>query len=190
MRKLVVSMNVTLDGYMSGPGTALDWHFENWTSDMAESLSRELGNADTIILGRITYHAMADYWPSRSDCMSCAREDIAYAEMMNNYTKLVFSKTIIRAEWNNSQVIRHDIGPEIMKLKKGEGKNMIVYGSGRLVKALMRSNLIDEYLLWIHPVLLGDGIPFFNENQKQNLLLIDGKTFDSGVIAMRYCLKS
>jgi dihydrofolate reductase len=187
MRKLIVSMNVTLDGFMAGPYCELDWHFERWSSEMAESLSQELGRADTIILGRVTYNAMAEFWPTRSDCFSIPREDIAFADMMNNYTKVVFSKTIQQTHWKNSRVATGHLKSEIEKMKSENGKDMILYGSGKLVAALLKENLIDEYRLWIHPVLLGRGKTFFNEvGNTHELLLIDKRTFPSGVVKLRY----
>ena len=179
-------MNVTLDGFISGLESELDWHFQNWSSDMAELLSQELGNADTIILGRSTYDAMSEYWPTRSECLSIPREDIAFADMMNSHTKLVFSTSIRRVHWRNSRILRGNVASEIIKLKKLDGKNMIIYGSGKLVRTLLSLNLIDEYLLWIHPVLLGEGVSLFKEKIKKNFSLVDGRTFDSGVVALRY----
>ena len=187
MRKLIVSMNVTLDGFMSGPDCELDWHFECWSSEMAECLSEELGAVDTIILGRITYDAMSNYWPLKSGCLSIPREDIAFADMMNSYPKVVFSKTMNHPTWNNTRVARGTLRVEIENLKKREGKDMILYGSGKLVTALIREDLIDEYRIWIHPVLLGRGKPFFKEfSNRQNLRLIGSKTFASGVLELKY----
>ena len=188
MRKLVISMNVTLDGFMAGPDCGLDWHFERWSSEMAESLSHYLGNADTIILGSVTYKAMADYWPKRAACLSISREDIAFADMMNSYTKVVFSKTIHETNWNNSRLVRGNLKSEILKMKREEGKDMIVFGSGKLATAMIREDLVDEYRLWIHPLLLGSGKPFFNAiDNKHELRLIDRNSFPSGVVELRYC---
>ena len=89
-------MNVTLDGFMSGPNCELDWHFRSWTSEMAESLCAELNEADTILLGRTTYLAMAQYWQSKALDLSFPREDLVFVDMMNSYTKIVISKTLSR----------------------------------------------------------------------------------------------
>ena len=83
MRQLIVSMNMTLDGFMSGPDRGLDWHFTSWTEEMAESACEELSRADTILLGRITYDAMASYWPQQAAHALYSREDVAFADMMN-----------------------------------------------------------------------------------------------------------
>ena len=189
VRKLIVSMNVTLDGFMAGPNAELDWHFRSWTEDMNVSICQELAQADTIILGRVTYLAMANYWPSKAGYLSCAREDIAFAEMMNRYKKIVFSKTIRSTTWNNSEIVKGDITGIISTLKNCAGKHMIIYGSGKLVNSLMRANLIDEYVLWVHPVLLGKGKPFFLiVNDELKMELIERKTFTSGVVALRYAV--
>jgi dihydrofolate reductase len=187
MRKLIISMNVTLDGFMAGPDCELDWHFQRWDSEMAESLSEELGKADTIILGRVTYSAMANYWPMRAACLSIPREDIAFADMMNNYTKVVFSKTLDQTNWKNSTLMKGNLRNEIEKLRRTPGRDMIVYGSGKLAHALVQENLVDEFRIWIHPVLLGTGKPFFRKiNNRQNLVLVGRKAFSSGVIQLTY----
>ena len=187
MRKLIVSMNVTLDGFMAGPNCELDWHFQSWTTEMADSLYQQLSKADTILLGRITYKAMARYWPQQAKDLSFPREDIAFADLMNNYTKLVFSKTLITPEWNNSRIIKDNPVHEITKLKKCSGKDMIIYGSGKIVECLTNSGLVDEYQLWVHPVLLGKGKPLFrNLPERLSMKLFKTKSFSSGVIILYY----
>lgn len=191
MRKLIVSMNISLDGYVSGPDCELNWHFKSWTREMGDALCSELEKADTILLGRITYGAMAKYWPSKIANASCSGEDFAFASMMNNYAKIVFSKTISSAEWNNSKLVKGNLQDEIIVLKNMPGKNIIVYGSGRLVAALTESGMIDEYHLWLHPVILGNGKPLFHPDSywKQKWLylkLVNSKTFPSGVIMLHY----
>ena len=194
-------MNVTLDGFMAGPNCDLNWHFARWTIDMAEHLCRQLNNADTILLGRITYNAMARYWPSVAASVSIAREDIAFAEMMNHHKKIVFSKTMSRSEvaskgWGNSSLAGHDLATEIRQLKKSKNapyKDLIVYGSGRLVKSLIQLGLVDEYQLWVHPVILGSGKQLFGNSispdLKNNMHLFKSKTFNSGVVVLYYDIK-
>lgn len=194
MRKVIVSMNISLDGFMSGPNCELDWHFQSWTKEMADSLYEQLSKADTILLGRVTYKAMAGYWPSKAKELSFPREDIAFANLMNNYTKLVFSRTLTSLEtclpegkWNNSRLLKGNLISEVQKLKEGPGKDMIVYGSGKIVKDLLNSGLVDEYQLWIHPVLLGQGNPLFKElAERVSVRLFRTKTFSSGVVVLYY----
>jgi dihydrofolate reductase len=190
MKKVIVSMNITLDGYMSGPDAELDWHFERWDPDIGQILTKELSKADTILLGRVTYEAMAMYWPTRAMDFLCPRDDIAYAVMMNRHHKAVYSKSLEKTTWNNSTLIKGNIKKEITLLKKphnGHDKDIITYGSGKLVAALIKLNLVDEFQLWIHPVILGKGKPLFRElNNKYKLRLLNTKTFHSGVVFVHY----
>lgn len=180
-------MNLTLDGFMAGPDCELDWHFERWTNEMAESLCEELSKADTILLGRVTYYAMARYWPQKERDLSFQRDDLAFASMMNNYAKVVFSRTLASADWNNSRLVKRDVVGEILHMKMQPGKNMIIYGSGRLASSLMRHGLIDEYRLWIHPVVLGKGKPLFKDlPERRDLQLNEVRTFQSGVCVLYY----
>lgn len=187
MRKLIVSMNVTLDGYMSGSECELDWHFQYWTKEMAESLCEQLSKADTILLGRVTYNPMARYWLSKVANPSLGGEDVAFANMMNSFTKIVFSKTITSPEWSNSKLANGNLKDEINLLKQKPGKDIIVYGSGRLVTSLIKSCLVDEYQLWLHPVVLGKGKPLFkNLPGRHYMKMVNIKTFSSGVVILYY----
>jgi dihydrofolate reductase len=107
---------------------------------------------------------------------------------MNNYRKIVCSTTLKTLTWNNSQVIKNNIRREILKLKQQPGKDIIVYGSNKLVQYLIKFNLIDEYLLWVYPVSLGSGIALFNN--KQSYKLLHSQALSSGVIILTYCPKA
>jgi len=187
MRKIIVSMNVSVDGFIAAPGGDLDWHFDKWTNEMAESLCEQLSKADTILLGGNTYSAMAAYWPAHSNDFNYARDDIAFAEMMNNYNKIVVSKTLNRLRWHNSKLIKKNVNGELQKLKLLPGKDMIIFGSGTLVSSLMTPGLIDEYILWVHPVILSGGKPLFATLPGTlNMRLTKIKQFRSGVIVLYY----
>lgn len=191
MRKVIVSMNVTLDNFMSGPDCELDWHFESWSSEMAKTLCEQLDRADTILLGRVTYTAMARYWTSKAMDLSCPGEDVAFVEMINNYTKIVFSKTSAVTAWRNSKLIKGNLEDEIVKLKRQVGKDIIVYGSGRLVSALIQLGLVDEYQLWVHPVVIVKGKPLFKTLKNTTLLKLSKiKAFQSGVVLLFYKYKA
>lgn len=187
MRRIIVSMNVTLDGLMAGPDHELDWHTRYWDEEMANYLAMQLSHADTLLLGRITYNAMAHYWPSKAGDYSMAREDIAFAEMMNSHNKVVVSATLTAATWNNSRIISGNVAAEVRRLKRAEGADIIIYGSGDLVAELMRLHMIDEYMLWVHPVVLGRGRPFFTVTAGRHLFrLVRSKAFASGVLVLNY----
>jgi dihydrofolate reductase len=180
-------MNVTLDGFMAGPNCELDWHFRFWNHEMAEFACEQLRQADLILLGRITYNGMSRYWPSVSMDSSFPRADIAFAEMMNDYQKIVFSKTLEKTEWNNSRLVRNDIHKEVRQLKKQQGRDMIIYGSGKIVNELTKAGLIDDYILWMHPIALGKGKTLFKSPGNWPLLhLFKTKVFSTGVAILHY----
>lgn len=179
-------MNITQDGFMSGPHCELDWHFKYWTTEMAETLCDELRHADTIILGRITYMAMAAHWSYRAQDLSRPVEDRAFAEMMNRYKKIVFSKSPALPYWQNALQVKEPPAVFIDKLKQQEGGALILYGSGQLVKELIDGNLVDEYQLWVHPEAIGQGKPLFRNPDAQNLELVKSHRFRSGVVLFYY----
>lgn len=178
---------MTLDGFMAGPRGELDWHFPHWNEEMANFAYEQLCMMDSILLGRITYQAMASYWPYEANNTANGRQECEYAYMMNNYTKIVFSRTLRTVEWRNTRLVKKNIAKEVAELKQQPGMDMIVYGSGSIVSRLMQLDLIDEYVLWLHPITLGKGIPLFREMQhKHPLKLLRTKTFSSGVVILYY----
>lgn len=190
MRKLVVSMNVTLNGYMAGPHGELDWHMPYWDQEISRVVSEQLGNADTLLLGSVTYNAIAPYWSAQQANPFAAREDVDYANMMNSYQKVVFSKTLKSVGWRNSRLANRNISKEISALKNADGKDLLVYGSGKLVAALTRLHLVDEYRIWMYPVALQRGRPLF-KNLQEKLSMQPAKisVFGSGVVLMCYEVK-
>lgn len=187
MRKIIVSMNITQDGFVAGPQSELDWHFSFWTSGMTQSLGEQLSRTDTILLGRVTYSAMADFWSKRLHDYNLPREDLAIASMMNDHRKIVFSKSLKHARWKNSIIIGGEPATEIAKLKSMKGRDMIVYGSSSLVSSLVSWNLVDRYSLWVHPVMLGQGRAFCKSlNTFRDLTPIRVERFGSGVVRSDY----
>lgn len=179
-------MNVTLDGFFAGPHCELDWHFRYWNNEMADCAGEQLSRADTLLLGRITYGAMARHWSSVAMDPSFPREDMAFADMMNKYTKVVFSRTLKDVGiWQNTRLAEGTVGNAVRQLKREKGKDIIVYGSGSIVSALMQHNLVDEYVLWVHPVFLGKGKPLFKGHQ-QSMQLVRTQRFGSGVVLLSY----
>lgn len=109
MRKIIASLNITLDGYISGYNGTLDWHFKYWDAEMAQRMTLELSKADTLLLGRFTYQAMEKYWPAKATECLCPRDEVAFAVMMNRHKKLVCSKTLDSLQWNNSELLKGNI---------------------------------------------------------------------------------
>ncbi len=177
MRKVVVSEYVTLDGVMEGPDK---WSFQFWTDEGARFKFDELFACDAILLGRVTYQGFAAAWPSMKD-------DEGFSDRMNNIPKFVVSTTLEKAEWNNSTLIKGNIAEEVARLKQQPGLDIVVAGSADLVQLLMQHDLIDEYRLMVHPVVVGGGKRLFSAtSDKAELKLVDSKTFSSGVVILTY----
>ncbi len=178
MRKVIASLNITLDGYIAGPENDLDWHFPLWNDDMYLHAREQLLTMSTIILGRVTYQSMADYWPT------APVND--FTTMMNTYEKVVFSHTLKETSWNNTRLAGKTMREEVKDLKQQEGDNIIIYGSGSLIQSFINNDLIDEYRLWVHPVVIGKGVPLFENSCCIKLHLLRTKVFSSGVVMLYY----
>ncbi|MEJ5960857.1 dihydrofolate reductase family protein [Pedobacter immunditicola] len=175
MRKIILSMMLSLDSYIEAPGNDIDWHV--WDDEMEDYMLRFFETVDTIVLGRKTYELMVGYWPS-------ARGELAH--FMNETPKIVFSRTLQELEWNSS--LRTAIDPEeINQLKQQSGKNLVIFGGADLATAFIENNLIDEYQLIINPVALGNGTPLFkNLPQQCSFKLTKAKVFNCGNVLLHY----
>lgn len=176
MRKLVVTEFLTLDGVMENPA----WSMGYWCDEIAAFKGAEQIACDAFLLGRVTYEAFASVWPHRSN------EDDPGAEAMNGYPKYVASRTLKEVSWNNSQLITGDTATGIQKLKEMPGKDILVYGSGKLVNFLLGAGLVDQISLLTYPVVLGQGQRLFNSAQAHKLELVEGKTTPTGVVSQIY----
>lgn len=145
--------------------------------------SAELFSSGALLLGETTYAGFAKAWPTMKGAG-------AFGERMNNLAKYVVSTTLKEAVWNNSTIISKDVVEEISKLKTMEGQDILVFGSGELVKTLMQNNLVDEVRLLVYPVILGSGKRFFQEEDKAKLELLEATAFKTGVVLLRYSLET
>lgn len=183
-------MNTTLDGFTSGLNGEMDWHFPYWDEEMSASWSRLLLDADTFLLGRKTYVAFADYWQIRKDDPTIARQDIILAEMMNHYNKVVVSTKLTGFSWMNSRLIKGHIPDEVKKLKKEPGRHIVIFGSCQLVSLLVQYSLIDEYVLWVHPVKIEHGERLCGLATPDSGMKLTGtEQFNSGVVKCCYAYK-
>ena len=185
MRKVIVSEYVTLDGVMEDPGGGEKskhggWSFQFWNEEAAKYKYDEPFASDALLPGRVTYQGFAKAWPSMTG-------EQGFAARMNSIPKYVVSKTLKQLDWNNSTLIKGNIPEEVQKLKQQPGQDILVAGSCELVHTLMQHDLIDEYRLMVHPVVLGSGKRLFREgNNKKTLTLVGTKTFSSGIVAITY----
>lgn len=183
MRKIIVSNNLTLDGFFAGPNGELDWKV--WDEEIAQYAKDQIPSADTILFGRVTYELMSGYWPTPA----AASQDPVIAAFMNNSHKIVFSRTLVRADWGNTEVVKEINPKEVLEMKQNPGKDMIVFGSATVASALARHGLIDDYRIFVTPVVIGRGKPLFQGiNARMNLKLLDTKRFNNGVVLIHYIL--
>ena len=194
-RRVVVSEFVTLDGYMIGPDEDISWVSEGFDPAMHEDVAVDIATTfDLFVFGRETYDIFAPYWPhavpyDEGDALnpSGGKEDPRIIRALNDSPKLVFSTTLGEPEWANTRVVAGGLEDEIRRLKKEPGKAIGIQGSASIVHALARADLVDEYHLYQHPVLLGDGKLLFPAGHgRQNLDLTRLSRYDNGVVALTY----
>ena len=173
---------------MAASDGGLSWHTDFWDDEIAQAFTLQLAGADTLLLGRKTYEAMAPYWRSIAENVNPPRHDADFNDLMLRHEKVIFSRTLTRAAgWGNCRLANRNIAKEIESLKMGNGKELLIYGSGKLVTSLARLNLINEYRLWVHPVAIQKGRSFFGEfKELPHIKLSSSKKFSSGVVLMCY----
>lgn len=181
MRNLTSFQFITLDGYYKGLNEDISWHKHG--QEEGEFSSENLKSENILLFGRTTFEMMANFWPS-----PIAYENFPLvAEGMNKAEKIVFSKTLKTANWNNTRVINKNIIDEVKKLKQSDGKDMTILGSGSIVSQFADAGLIDTYQIMIDPVAIGKGTSLFkNISHQLDLTLISTRTFKSGVVLLSY----
>lgn len=188
MRKLTVNTFVTLDGVMQAPGapeedtsggfTEGGWSVTQWDDTMGEVMGAAMSKPFELLLGRGTYEIFAAHWP---------HTDEPPAELFNNTTKYVASTTLKSLDWQNSQLIEGDVPDGIRRLKEEDGPELQVHGSTGLIQTLLEHGLVDEFRVWIFPVLIGSGKRLFGDGTvPAGLKLTDSKTSSTGVIIATY----
>src|SRR5438105_4201 len=170
MRRVVVTEYVSLDGVFDEPG---QWSFPFWNDEAFTFKRDELFASDAQLLGRRTYEGFAQAWPTMSD-------EVGFADRMNTMPKYVVSTTLENPAWNNTRVIRGNVPAEVAKLKQEPGQDILVAGSGQLLRTLMEHDLVDEYRLMVHPIVLGSGNSLFQH--RTVLKLVDTKRFSSCIV--------
>ena len=172
---------ISLDGYFEGPQRDISWHRHG--TEENEYAAEGLRSGSTLLFGRVTYEMMASFWPTQE----AIKRDPIVAEGMNRAEKVVFSRTLKKAEWNNTRLVKDNIVEEVRKMKRMPGKGMTLLGSGSIVTQLAEQNLIDEYQIMVDPVVLGKGTPIFRGiKHTLNLKLTETRTFKSGVVLLCY----
>lgn len=185
MRKLVLFMHVSLDGYTAGPNGEMDWIKVD--DEMFEFANQQTNRSDTALYGRGTYKIMQDYWPTSADKPDASNHDIVHSKWYNEVEKIVVSSTLKGTRLSNARIISDNVAGEVQKLKNSEGRDIIMFGSPTLAKTMMQENLIDDYWLFVNPILLGKGALLFTTLKNHlNLKLVSHKALSSGVVCLHY----
>ena len=196
MRKLTLSMQMSLDGYIEGPAGEMDWFLpddETWTEmfDFFKSI-------DTVLLGAGMYPGYADYWRRVLSDPQAQPNEVQYSKLAGKTEHIVFSKTLTKidpkapgdynGEWKkNTRIVKGDVKTEVPKLKhSGSGKDIVLYGGASMASSFIELGLVDEYQLWVNQIILGGGKSLFQKVTKHPLKLIGSKTHKSGVVLLRY----
>lgn len=179
MRKLIMWNMLTLDGLFEGSKPwELDWHDYVWGEELERWSLEQLQTAGALLFGRVTYQGMADYWSKAND---------ETATFMNGLPKYVFSRTLEKADWKNTTLIKDKAEDEVRKLKEQDGKDLFVFGSAIFSSSLMRAGLFDEYRLGMNPLVLGGGTSLFKPSPTRlKMKLLEALPMKSGLVLLRY----
>ena len=181
MRKLFAFNMDTLDGFFEGPNHDINWH--NADEEFNEFAIEQTSTFGALLFGRVTYELMASYWPTPT----ALTNDPIVANQMNTLPKVVFSRTLQKAEWNNTRLVKDHIAEEILTMKQQAGKDLALFGSANLLSTLMQLDLIDEHWIMVNPVVLGSGTPLFKGvNHPIKLKLLKTRSFRSGNVLLYY----
>ena len=183
MRRLMVFNNISLDGYFTDSNSDMSWAHKNADEEWNKFTSENASGGGVLLFGRKTYDLMVSFWPTKQayDMMPTV------AEGMNNLPKVVFSRTMDKAEWNNTRLVKGNIVEEVSRMKSEPGDDMVIMGSGTIVSQLTQERLIDEYQIIVHPLVLGGGRTLF-EGVKQPLPLkrVNSRSFGNGNVLLTY----
>jgi dihydrofolate reductase len=157
MRKVILMMSVSLDGFIEGPDRELDWHMVD--DELHSHFNEQLSAMGAFLSGRVTYELMAEFWPTADTDPSSTGPMVEFARIWRDMPKIVFSRTLERADWNTT-VARDVVAEQVMELKAQPGGDLVL-GGADIAAAFMRHDLIDEYRLYVHPVVIGQGKPLF-----------------------------
>jgi dihydrofolate reductase len=183
MRKIVVMMSVSLDGFVEGPDREIDWHLVD--DEVHTHFNEQLSAMGAFLNGRVTYELMAEFWPTADTDPASTPPVIEFARIWRDMPKIVYSSTLEHADWNTA-VVRDVVVEEIEALKAQPGGDLAL-GGADLAATFVRHNLIDEYRLYVHPVLIGQGKRLFPATDSTTALrLVETRSFGNGVVLLRY----
>jgi dihydrofolate reductase len=183
VRKLKLQMQMSLDGFVAGPKGEMDWMSFNWDEVLVNYVTELTNSVDTIVMGRKLAEGFIPHWKGVAEDANSPEN--AVGKTFTDLPKIVFTNTIQESQWENTKVSKN-IPDEIMELKKQPGKDIIVYGGASFVSDLIKHNLIDEYHLFVNPVIIGNGMSIFKDTDRKNLGIVKTTTSSSGIVVLFY----
>ena len=186
MRKLKLQVEISVDGCIAGPNNEMDWLICN--DDCMKYIDEIAESVDTILMGRKMVDEFISHWSSRMNKSDDPWN--AFAKKMIKTPKIVFTKSLTKSNWINTEIATGDLKDEITKLKSQDGKDILVYGGVSFDSSLIKEKLVDEFYLLVNPLIMGNGKTTFKDlKQIQNLTLIESKAFDCGLVLLHYEVK-
>ena len=185
MRNLIFFMHTSLDGFVAGQNGEMQWIKVD--EDIFDFVATMTAQADTALYGRVTYEMMQSYWPTAGEQLNASKHDKEHSAWYNKVSKIVLSKTISEKGLDNTIVISDQLADNINKIKKQDGENILIFGSPGASQSLLKEGLIDEFWLFVNPIILGQGMALFKGISTTTKLKLEAnKTFPCGVIALHY----
>ena len=185
MRKVKLQMQLSMDGFVAGPNGEMDWMTWSWGDDIKKYVNDLTEPVDTILLGGHMPEGFIGHWKTVAE--NPADEGHAFGKKMYDTHKVVFTKRMTESKWENTVLAKGDISDEVNNLKNQQGSDIIAYGGANFVSNLIKYNLIDEYQLFINPVIVGNGMAIFkNVTEKLSLKLVKATPFSCGIVALVY----
>lgn len=188
MRKVISFMHISLDGFVAGPNGEMDWI--NVDEEIFDHVEKRIGKGDIALYGRVTYDMMESYWPTAADKPNASKHDIEHSRWYANVHKLVLSRSMKGSDLINRTIISDNLSDSINNIKQKGDKEILLFGSPTATHALIKKNLIDGYWLFVNPIILGQGIPLFNDiKEKVKLELASTRPFSCGVTELNYTVE-
>ena len=183
MSRIVLMLSVSLDGYIEGPGRDIGWHQVD--DEVHDHFNEVLGAMGAFLDGRVTYELMAEFWPTADADPAAPRAMAEFARIWRDMPKIVYSRTLDRADWN-ATIVRSVVPDEVAEFKT-RFRGDLALGGANLASTFLQADLVDEFRIYVHPVLIGDGTPLFPRAQtRRPLRLVETRTFGNGVLLLRH----
>jgi dihydrofolate reductase len=185
MRKLILIVHTSIDGFVAGVKGEFDGF--NASPENLDFVCELTDEADAALVGRISYQMLNSYWPTARDNANASRSEIKYSNWYNDAEKIVLSRSLSKSNLNKTTIISENIADNLLKIKNGEGKNILMFGSPTIFEILHKLNIIDEYWIINYPALFGNGISFFTRaGTPRKIKLLSTRQFSNGEIAINY----